>query len=45
MQLAKDAIPMQQRPYRLNADYVAKVNGEINKLIAVGFIRPVKRAT
>jgi hypothetical protein len=43
--LAKDAIPVQQRRYRLNPNYAAKVKEEIDKLLRVGFIRPVKRAT
>jgi hypothetical protein len=43
--LAKDAIPVQQRRYRLNPNYAAKVKEEIDKLLQVGFIRPVKRAT
>jgi hypothetical protein len=42
--LAKDAIPVQQRRYRLNPNYAAKVKEEIDKLLWVGFIRPVKRA-
>jgi hypothetical protein len=40
--LAKAAIPVQQRRYRLNPNYVAKVKEEIDKLLRVGFIRPVK---
>jgi hypothetical protein len=43
--LAKDAIPIQQRRYRLNPNYAAKVKEEIDKLLRVGFIRPIKRAT
>jgi hypothetical protein len=43
--LAKDAIPVQQRRYRLNPNYAAKVKEEIDKLLRVGFIRSVKRAT
>jgi hypothetical protein len=43
--LAKDAIPVQQRRYRLNPNYAAKVKEEIDKLLRVGFIRPVQRAT
>jgi hypothetical protein len=42
--LAKDAIPVQQRRYRLNPNYAAKVKEEIDKLLRVGFIRPVKQA-
>jgi hypothetical protein len=43
--LAKDAIPVQQRRYRLNPNYAVKVKEEIDKLLRVGFIRSVKRAT
>ena len=43
--LQKDARPVQQRRYRMNPNYAAKVNDEIDKLLRVGFIRPVKRAT
>jgi hypothetical protein len=43
--LAKDAILVQQRRYRLNPNYAAKVKQQIDKLVRVGFIRPVKRAT
>jgi hypothetical protein len=44
--LAKDVvIPVQQRRYRLNPNYAAKVKEEIDKLLRVGFIKPVKRAT
>jgi hypothetical protein len=43
--LAKDAIPVEQRRYRLNPNYAVKVKEEIDKLLRVGFIRPVKHAT
>jgi hypothetical protein len=43
--LAKDAIPVQQWRYRLNPNYAAKVKEEIDKLLRVDFIRPIKRAT
>jgi hypothetical protein len=43
--LAKDAIPDQQFWYRLNLNYVMKVKDEIDKLLRVSFLRPVKRAT
>ena len=36
---------MKLRRYRLNQNYAAKVKGEIDKRLRVGFIRPVKRAT
>ena len=43
--LATDAKPVQQRRYRMNPNYVARVKEEINKLLKIGFILPVKRAT
>jgi hypothetical protein len=43
--LAKDAIPMQQWRYRLNLNYAAKVKEEIDILLRVGFVRSVKWAT
>ena len=43
--LSKDAKPVAQRRYRMNPNYAAKVMEEINKLLRVGFIRPVKQAT
>jgi hypothetical protein len=43
--LAKDAIPVQQWRYCLNPNYAATVKEEIDKLLRVGFIRPVKWAT
>jgi hypothetical protein len=43
--LAKDAISVKQWRYRLNPNYAAKVEEEIDKLLRVGFFRPVKRAT
>ena len=36
---------VQQRHYRMNPNYAAKVKEEIDKLLQVGFIRPIKRAT
>ena len=36
---------MAQRRYRMNPNYAAKVKDEIDKLLWVGFIRPVKKAT
>ena len=41
----KDAKPVQQRRYQLNPNYALKVKEEINKLLKVRFIRPVKKAT
>ena len=43
--LHKDAKPVQQRRYRLNPNYAIKVKEEIDKLLKVGFIRPIKKAT
>ena len=43
--LSPHTIPVKQRRYRLNPNYAAKVKEEIDKLLRVGFIRPVKRAT
>ena len=43
--LATDAKPVQQRRYRMNPNYTAKVKAEIDKLLRVGFIRLDKRAT
>ena len=43
--LHTDAWPIQQQCYRMNPNYAAQVKEEIDKLLRVGFIRPVKRAT
>ena len=43
--LAMDAKPVQQRRYRINPNYATRVKEEIDKLLKIGFIRPVKRAT
>ena len=43
--LHKDAKPVHQRCYRLNPNYVVKVKEEIDKLLRVGFIQLVKKAT
>ena len=43
--LHKDVKPVQQRRYRLNPNYAIKVKEEIDKLLKVGFIRPLKKAT
>ena len=43
--LNKDAKLVAQRRYQMNPNYTAKVKEEIDKLLRVGFIRPVKRAT
>ena len=38
----KDAKPVQQRRYKMNPNYAIRVKEEIDKLLKVGFIRPVK---
>ena len=43
--LSPHTIPVKQRRYRLNPNYAAKVKEEIDKLLRVGFIRPIKWAT
>ena len=43
--LATDAKPVQQRRYWMNPNYATRVKEEIDKLLKIGFIRPVKRAT
>ena len=42
--LNKDAKPVAQRCYRMNPNYAPKVKEEIDKLLRVGFIRPVKES-
>ena len=43
--LATDAKPVQQRQYRMNLNYTTCVKEEIDKILKIGFIRLVKRAT
>ena len=43
--LHTDARPVQQRRYRMNPNYAARVKEEIDKLLRVGFIQLVKKAT
>ena len=43
--LSTDVKPIAQQRYRMNPNYAAKVKEEIDKLLRVGFIRPVKQAT
>ena len=43
--LATNAKPVQIRRYWTNPNYAARVKEEIDKLLKIGFIRPVKRAT
>ena len=41
--LATDAKPVQQRRYRMNPNYAARVKEKIDKFLKIGFIRSVKR--
>ena len=43
--LPTDAKPVQQRRYRMNPNYTTRVKEEIDKLLKIGFIRPIKRVT
>jgi hypothetical protein len=43
--LLNDAIPVQQCWYRLNPNYAAKVKEEVNKLLKISFIQPIKCVT
>ena len=43
--LVTDVKLVQQRRYRMNLNYAVRVKDEIDKLLRVGFIRPVKRTT
>ena len=43
--LMKNIVTVQQRRYQLNPKYIAKEKKEINKLLRVGFIWLVERAT
>ena len=43
--LLLDPRPVQKRRYHMNPNYAAKVKEEIKKLLRVGFIRHVRRAT
>jgi tRNA uridine 5-carbamoylmethylation protein Kti12 len=43
--LAEPELCSKGQGYRLNPNYAAKVKEEIVKLLWVGFIKPVKRAT
>mgnify|MGYP000146696510 CR=1 FL=1 len=43
--LSKDAKPVAQRRYRMNPNYATRVKEEIDKLLLVNFIRPMKKAT
>ena len=41
--LSKDAKSVAQRRYRMNLNYEVKIKAEIDKLLQVNFIRPVKQ--
>ena len=41
--LAADAKPVQQRRYRMNPNYEARVKEEIDKLLKAGFTFPTRR--
>ena len=43
--LVTDVKPVQQRRYRMNPNYADRVKEEIEKLLKIGFIQPVKQAT
>ena len=43
--LAMDMKPVQQWRYWMNPNYAPRVKEEIDKLLKIGFIHPVKRAT
>ena len=43
--LKDDATPIRQHRYRMNPNYAAKVKEEIDKLLKVGFIYPIDKAT
>ena len=43
--LHKDPKPVQERRYHLNLNYAVNVKEEIDKLLWVGFIRPIKKDT
>ena len=43
--LSPNIILVKQRRYKLNLNYAEKVKEEIDKLLWVGFMRPVKSAT
>ena len=43
--LTTDAKPVQQRRYRMNPNYAARVKEEIDKLLKIGIIQPMKGVT
>ena len=43
--LKKDAVPVRQKQYRMNPNYAQRVKEELDRLLKVGFIYPIDRAT
>ena len=43
--LKTDAVPVRQQRYRMNPNYAQRVKEELDRLLKVGFICPVDRAT
>lgn len=43
--LKEGAIPVKQQRYRMNPNYAKQVKEEIDRLLRVGFIHPVEKAT
>ena len=43
--LKEGAIPVKQQRYRMNPNYAKQVKEEIDRLLRVGFIYPVEKAT
>ena len=44
MMLKPDAKPIKQRPYHLNLKYKEKVHLELDKMLAIGIIKPVEES-
>jgi hypothetical protein len=42
--LKPDAIPVKQRPYRLNPKYKQKVRIELDRMLEEGIIKPVEES-
>jgi hypothetical protein len=45
IELGTSIPPTHQARYRLNPNYVVAIKQDIDKLLAVGFIQPIKEAT
>ena len=43
--LKEGAVPVKQQRYRMNPNYAKQVKEEIDRLLRVGFIYPVEKAT